>query len=59
MEAALASLNSKSVDFLDKVKTANHIFVDQTILFPGRTQFLLDWLCGSLLKIGKFDDSNL
>lgn len=58
MEALVSSLTDKSIDFLVKIHNAQCILEASDCIFPDRVQFLWDWLVGSLLKIGKFDDSN-
>lgn len=59
MEQLVSSLSDKSIDFIQKLENSEAIRTQDGYTFPGKLQFILDWLLGSLLKIGKFDDSNL
>ncbi len=58
MDQWVASLNGKE-DFLVKVSNAQNILFDAQYVFPGKMQILMDWLLNSLVKIGKFDESNM
>lgn len=57
MQNLVEVLNDRGLDFLDRAGKANEILVDDKYLYPGKIQMLFDWLSGSLLKIGKFDDT--
>ena len=58
MDELVSSLHGRGLSFAEKVTNAQAILTDEDTIFPGKEQFVLDWLLSSLLKIGKFDDSN-
>lgn len=59
MKVILDSLQDKNADFVEKVNNCFAVLADASMIFPGKNQFIFDWLLNSMLKIGKFDDTNM
>ena len=52
-EAIAIALKGSGLSSEEKIRIATEAWKSSSVFFPHKDEFLLEWVCGSLLKAGK------